>query len=110
MTTNVAQISSSQPLKDSLSVVNDNFAFLQKTVCALNNELCSLASEITTIADKIQEIYSYLYFTFPQYNIPPVPEPKVLPNVTANTTLISGANISWPAVQPILVPFPIKNL
>jgi hypothetical protein len=107
---NVTQIQLNMTIKDSLSIINDNFANLQQKLCNLNDEICSTAAALSGVVDKSRELYSYIYFNYPKLDIPPEPTPKPLPEIYAGIGPITGATAPVPPPTPYLVPFPAKNL
>jgi hypothetical protein len=106
----ITQISSDVPVGSSLETINKNFTILQNRLCDLNDQLCSITTTLSNIASRYHEIYTYLYFNYPDLAVPSEPLPLPLPVIYANTASISSALTPWPKSTPYLVPFPVKNL
>ena len=98
------------PISDSLQTINDNFTVLQQALCNLNDSICSVAETLKGVASAYSELYTTVYFKYPNLNIPPAPTSKPLSEIYASTAKITNTLTPYPAPTPYLVPFTTKNL
>jgi hypothetical protein len=110
MTITLTKIKPATPISDSLQTINNNFITLQQALCNLNDEICNTAEMLNIVASKYSELYTTVYFKYPNLNLPPEPTPKPLPEIYASTAKITNTLTPWPEPTPYLVPFTTKNL